>query len=64
MKWRIVQIIRIGGREPEAPSDGRTRLRGDPSRGLPTKEGGGECGTWDWGRYIFARESGVILAFS
>ena len=41
----IVQISRIGGRASKAPSDGRTRLRGDPSRGLPTKEGGGECGT-------------------
>ena len=33
-------------------------------RGFPTKEGGGECGTWDWGRYIFVSESQVILAFS
>ena len=52
---------------PSLPEGGLGKApsgRGLPSSGLPDEEGGGECGTWDWGRYIFVLESQVILAFS
>ena len=60
MKWRIVRVLRIGGREPEAPSG-----RGLPVVGGSRRRRVGENAILEFRVAIFLSSKGrLCLAFS